>query len=375
MSDIVSLLVNGAVFRGWLDVRIEASLGSLCRAASVTATRMPGEKDLTEGIAVGDEAEVRIGSDTVLTGYVTGKSTDYSADDISVSFAVQSKTVDLTECQFPDGKPHQWSKPVAVNGLISTLCGFYGVEAVFSQSNGSATFQADMDQTVGDCIVKILRDRSLLVCDDEQGRIVVAKAGAEASGTVLATGVNILSASRNESSSAVYENVIVLGQGTNPDSNVQNAHGFKATATNSGCRGRTKVVVESGNRKLSELNARAQNLMLNSIGNADRLTYELQGWRQQDGTLWKPNQLVTVRDSYFNIDQQLLVSKVTFSIGAAGTTTVLDLISPDAFLVTDLPDAEKPSATKSNSKASKAKASKGATSYTFLAKKNSGVIQ
>lgn len=371
MSDIVSLLVNGAVYRGWLDVKIEASLGSLCRAASVTATRLPGEADLTDGIAVGDAVEVRIGDDPALTGYVTGKTADYSATDISVSFRVQSKTVDLVECQSPDGKPHQWSKPVAVNALISELCGYYGIEAVFAQDNGKATFQSDVDQTVGDCIVKILRDRSLLVCDDERGRIVVAKAGAAASGTVIETGENVLSATRSQASGSVYEKIVVLGQAANPGSDIKGGNAQKAVATNPGCRGRTKVLVQSGNRKLSELNARAQNLMLNSIGNADKLTYELHGWRQQDGSLWRPNLLVTVRDSYFDIDQQMLISKVSLSIGDNGTTTVLDLISPDAFLVTDLPDAEKASA----GKTAKAKKKGGASGFTFLAKKNSGVIR
>ena len=371
MSDIVTLLVNGAEYSGWLDVQVEASLGSLCRAASVTATRMPGDRDLTEGISVGDAVEVRIGGDTVLTGYVTGKSTGYGAEDISVSVSVKSRTVDLVECQFPDGKPHQWVKPVAVNSLISTLCGFYGVEAVFFQPNGTATFQADMDQSVGDCIVKILRDRSLLVTDDEQGRVVVARAGqAGLSGTVIATGVNVLSADRSESSADVYEKTIVLGQAANPDSNVKNGNSLKAIATNPGCRGRTKVLVQSGNRKLSELNARAQNLMLNAIGNADKVSYELQGWRQQNGALWRPNLLVHVRDSYFDIDQTLLVSKVDFSISDSGTTTKLDLISPDAFLVTDLPDAEKAQAKAKTT----AKKSKGKSGYTFLAKKGSGSL-
>lgn len=367
-NDTVTLLVNGSEYRGWLDVKVEATLNSLCRAASVTATRLPGEKDLTEGISVGDSVEVRIGQDTVLTGYIVSKDTSYGANDIAVSVGIKSKTIDLVECQFPDGKPHQWASPVAVNSLISTLCGFYGVGAVFAQDNGKTTFQADLDQSVGDCILKLLRDRSLLVTDDEQGRIVVAKAGSSMSSTVIATGVNVLSADRSEDSSDVFEHMIVLGQAANPDSNVKNGNSLKAIANNPGCRGRTKITVQSGNRTLADLNARAQNLMLNAIGNADKLSYELQGWRQQDGSLWKPNQLVHVRDTFFDIDQQLLVSKVSFSISDSGTTTNLDLISPDAFLVTDLPDQEKSQAKSKTS----GKKSKGKSGYTFIAKKDSG---
>ena len=368
----VTLVCNGLEFSGWLSVRIESSLQSLCRAAQVSATRQAGENDLTASINVGDAATVRIGDDVVITGWITSKNTEYSATSVNVSVTIKSKTIDLEECSIPVDKPHQWGTAVKLNQLVQQLAGLYGVSCVFAQDNGICTFQLDMNSTVGDAIVKLLRDKSLLVSDDAEGRLVIAKAGgAGHAASGLQTGVNVLSSSRQQDAGNVFRTYAVLGQSTNPDSNISGGNSLKGTATNTAVRNRTKVWVESGNRTQKDLNSRAQNLMFNAIGNADKLSYEVQGWRQSDGSLWRVNQLVRIDDEYFNVHQDLLVSRVSMSIGSGGTTTELDVIAPDAFLVTDLPEEEK-----TKGKTSKGKSTKSTDKgYTFLAKKDSGKIK
>ena len=371
-SNRVTLVCNGLEFSGWLSVRIESSLQSLCRAAQVSATRQAGENDLTASINVGDAATVRIGDDTVITGWITSKNTEYSATSVNVSVTIKSKTIDLEECSIPVDKPHQWGTAVKLNQLVQQLAALYGVSCVFAQDNGTSTFQLDMNSTVGDAIVKLLRDKSLLVSDDAEGRLVIAKAGgAGHAASGLQTGVNVLSSSRQQDAGNIFRTYAVLGQSTNPDSNISGGNSLKGTATNTAVRNRTKVWVESGNRTQKDLNSRAQNLMFNAIGNADKLSYEVQGWRQSDGSLWRVNQMVKVDDEYFGIHQDLLVSRVSMSIGSSGTTTELDVIAPDAFLVTDLPEEEK-----TKGKTSKGKSTKSTDKgYTFLAKKDSGKIQ
>jgi prophage tail gpP-like protein len=57
------------------------------------------------------------------------------------------------------------------------------------------------------------------------------------------------------------------------------------------------------------------------------------GWRQGDGSLWQPNQLVAVYAPWLGLDRDLLVSSVEFASDAhAGTTTTLQLVHPDAYL-------------------------------------------
>lgn len=368
----VTLVCNGMEFSGWLSVRIESSLQSLCRAAQVSATRQAGENDLTASINVGDAATVRIGDDVVITGWITSKNTEYSATSVNVSVTIKSKTIDLEECSIPVDKPHQWGTAVKLNQLVQQLAALYGVSCVFAQDNGSCTFQLDMNSSVGDAIVKLLRDKSLLVSDDAEGRLVIAKAGgAGHAASGLQTGVNVLSSSRQQDAGNIFRTYAVLGQSTNPDSNISGGNSLKGTATNTAVRERTKVWVESGNRTQKDLNSRAQNLMFNAIGNADKLSYEVQGWRQSDGSLWRVNQMVKVDDEYFNIHQDLLISRVSMSIGSSGTTTELDVIAADAFLVTDLPEEEK-----TKGKTSKGKSTKSTDKgYTFLAKKDSGKIK
>ena len=82
--NIVSLVCNGHEYTGWLSVRIESSLNSLCRVAQVSATRQAGDADLTASINVGDAASILIGNDVVLTGWITAKNSDYSATSVTL---------------------------------------------------------------------------------------------------------------------------------------------------------------------------------------------------------------------------------------------------------------------------------------------------
>ena len=102
----------------------------------------------------------------------------------------------------------------------------------------------------------------------------------------------------------------------------------------------------------------------NSVGNADVLTYSVQGWRQSNGDLWKINSLVRVVDPMLDVEQDLLIAKISFRLSnSGGSTTELTLKDKNAFLITDLPEIEK------SKKNVAKKAPKGTT---FLAKAGSG---
>jgi prophage tail gpP-like protein len=56
------------------------------------------------------------------------------------------------------------------------------------------------------------------------------------------------------------------------------------------------------------------------------------GWRQDDGSLWRINTLVPCRLPYLRIEQDLLISRLTFSLTLdGGTTSRLELKDPKAF--------------------------------------------
>lgn len=125
----VTLFVGGKKYLGWTEIQIESGLTSFSRGCSLAATRTSRTASLCEGIEEGLEAVVKIGDDTVLTGYIVKKVTSYSAKEAKIQITIKSKTVDLEECAIPLGKPHEWAG-VSVAGVIRELASCYGIEVV-----------------------------------------------------------------------------------------------------------------------------------------------------------------------------------------------------------------------------------------------------
>jgi prophage tail gpP-like protein len=58
----------------------------------------------------------------------------------------------------------------------------------------------------------------------------------------------------------------------------------------------------------------------------------VQGWREETGKFWEVNHLIHAWLPYLKIQQQLLITKVTYSMTKdGGTTTKLELKDPMAF--------------------------------------------
>ena len=366
----VTLTVGGKAYRGWTGVQVEAGITVLARAAQVTATRPSSTASAVDGIEDGLECVLKIGSDTVLTGYITGKTVTYSATTVSITVTMKSKTVDLVECSIPFGKPRKWAKSTAA-AVVTAIAGFYGIDVV---TNGLGTKKHDFDApaggTIGTYLLKVLRDDSLLLSDDEFGRLVIVDAGNGGTASEpLVYGENILSGSRVHDATGIFTDYVVIGQGADPKSeNTTPANALKGTARNPGFkRTRWQITEQSGNKTLADLRKRATLLMRNSIGMADTVTYTVHGWRHNgSGELWRPNLLTTVEDGMLDISGKLVTGKVTLTRDDSGTVTSLELQAPEAWLVTDLPDDPKVKP--------KAVGSPKANGTTYLAKAHSGEI-
>lgn len=333
----VSLLVDGKRYSGWLNVQIEAELMSLARSFSVGVTRQLSQSSLDIGIKLGDEVVVSIGSDVVLTGYVTNIDVKYSARSVQISIKGFSKTIDLIECCLPTGTPKSY-KNLMLSKLLSQLAGVYGI-GVIDQVGVADKVSLDIKPTdkIGDALIDLLKKKSYLLCDDENGNLVVCKPGSEGScSDSLVYGQNILSGHKTLKAENLFRQYVVIGQGANPDSTRPiTDNQLKREATNPDIRKRTIVIHQSGNAFSDEIQKKVNNTMAYSKASSQRLTYEVQGWRQGNGELWKVNSKVIVVDTFMAIRKELIVSKVTYSMTNNGMLSMLECIDSDAFLNTE----------------------------------------
>lgn len=362
MMNDVRVEVGGTLFGGWTSVRIDAGITKLARDFAVAFTRTSGAGGIRIGVKPGDAVRVYIDSDLVLTGYVSDMELAYAATAVTLTMRGFSKTVDLCECQVPPGSPLSFKK-TSIQSIIKRLAGLYGI-GVDVQVDASKSIDWDVSptETIKSTLEKMLKQHTMLLTDNDRGELVVLKAGGGGRASdVLATGKNLLSATYALDAKSLFSEYAVLGQGANATSErpVTDAQ-VTAKALFDGIRHRVSVYSQSGDATAAELQRRARLLRDNAAGNSETYRCQLQGWRQSDGALWTVNQLVRVRDEFFELDKYFLVSDVSFSLSKNGSVTDLVLRPLGAFIETDLPD--------------KAKAAKEAASVNTVVRKSDTAV-
>lgn len=98
----VSFLVDGEIYDGWKTVRIEAGIDQICRSFALEVTdNFPGNLGKFTRLRAGQSVVVKIGKDTVCTGYITSTPISYNAKSVTVQVQGKSRTVDLVDCCSP----------------------------------------------------------------------------------------------------------------------------------------------------------------------------------------------------------------------------------------------------------------------------------
>jgi prophage tail gpP-like protein len=352
----VRLVVNGTEFGGWKEAEITAGIDRLARDFDLSVTdRWPGS-DVARRIAPGDECRVYIGADLVLTGYVDATPISYDATRVSVGVKGRSKTADLVDCSAIH-EPGQWQGR-RIEQIASDLARPYGVQVRAAADTGApiADHQIQQGESVFESIDRMLKLRALLSTDDAQGRLVLTRAGASQASTALAVGENVLTGSAGLDFKDRFAEYIVKGQRAAWDdlgAEVAATDGDEidpvATAVTqvearhpdgSIRRTRKLVIIADGQPDGGTARDRGRWEAANRAGRSYQATYTVLGWRQGDGRLWVPNEIVRVRDPIIGFDLDMLVAEVTYSLSDAGTIATLTVAPRAAYeLLPETPKA------------------------------------
>lgn len=367
MNDEVSIRANGVDLKGWTDVSITAGITMAARTFSVGITfSWPQAKDVLTAVSLGDKVEVLIGSDTVLTGYIFSSPISYSGQSVTVSIAGRSKTADIIDCcpiasaitkpaassgdswagagavpatgsQSTPETPavSQW-KDKSIEQIAADICQPYGIDVIAEASTGDpiSLHAIENGETCFESISRLLTVGQLFAMDDEAGRLVLTEPGAAglAAGG-LELGVNILRGAMDRDATDLFSDYVVEGQraGTDESFGADASHLNSEALDNESSRYRLIVLPQSGAmtsdlcRQIAQFEQRRRRALLKSV------SYEVVGWRDSSGKLWRPNTQVHVRDSLLGIDELLLIAEVTYSLSSSGMLTRLNLAPIDAF--------------------------------------------
>jgi prophage tail gpP-like protein len=354
----VRLVVNGAEYGGWKEVEITAGIDRQARDFDLSVTdRWPGS-DLARRIAPGDECRVYIGADQVLTGYVDATPISYDAKAITVGIRGRSRTADLVDCSAIH-EPGQWQGR-KVEQIAADLAQPYGVQVLTAADTGPpiADHQIQQGETVFESIDRMLKLRALLSTDDAHGRLVLTRAGTDRAATGLVVGENVLSGSAGLDFKDRFAEYIVKGQraatdddwltGDGEDAELDEAPAAAAVSQveaqqpDTGiARTRKMVIIADGQPDGGTARDRARWEAAHRAGRSYQATYTVQGWRQGDGRLWIPNQLVRVRDPIIGFDMHMLIAEVTYSLSDAGSIATLTVAPRAAYeLLPETPTAK-----------------------------------
>ena len=349
MSDTVTLRVNGVEFGGWKEVEISAGIERQARDFKLAVTqRWPGESDIPRRIKPGDVCEVWIGQDKLLTGYVDATPIRYDATQVSVGVSGRSKTADLVDCS-AEHKTGQW-RGAKIERIAQDLAKPYGVKVIAEASTGAAIadHQIQPGETVFECIDRLLTIRQLLATDDADGRLVFITAGSGGrAATALKLGENIKEADAGLDYKDVFSRYTVKGQrsGNDYDSGTTVAESSRTVFDSAARRHRNLTIQQFGQADSAICADRAQYEFLYRKAKALETVYTVQGWRQQDGSLWRPNQLVRVIDPVIGFDDWLLIVEVSYSMSDSGTVSKLRVGPVDGYVPSPEAVAKKKKAT------------------------------
>ena len=334
LDNKVTLTVDGLEYGGWKSVQIIADLERQFRTFKLDITwQWPGQTQVRR-IQPGAPCEVRIGSELVLTGYVFKAPISYDGRQISLSVEGSSKTQDLVDCAAIN-RPNQWhQQPLLsiVEALASSYSVFVTSEITETARLGSHTIVPG--ETVFQSIDRLLTLFRVFSTDDAQGRVVLARPGSGGRASDgLELGRNILSANAPMDYSQVFAEYRVIGQHKGNDLKSGAAVSeVEAIASDLGYQRKRVTVINEGMQITPKLALqRARWEAGTRAGKALTSTYQVQGWRQANGDLWRHNTLVKVKDPVLEVDGDMLISKVTYALSAQGSVTTLQVAPPYTF--------------------------------------------
>ena len=331
--DRVTLAINGKLYNYWLDESICAGINRFARDFKMSVTReWPEGLGEIKSIREGDKVEVRIGDDLVATCYVDATPMSYDDSSISIDIDGRSKTSDLIDCSATN-KPAQW-KGATIADIVKALAAEYGIEVVvdFDDKEVIKEFQFERGDSPFDCIDKLRKQRNLIICDDAEGRVVIAKIGQYKADDKLELGKNIKRASCPKDFKDVFNEYIVIGQKSGDGKSNAKEHNSETKETDTVFkRKRVLYIKQSGNADARATADRAKYEKQSRFAKAHEVTLTVRGWRQSSGELWKPNMIVAYVDPILGLERDMLIVACEYRVSNSGTETVMKIGLPDGY--------------------------------------------
>lgn len=334
MADDLTLVVAGRRLSGWTSVRVTVGMERIPSDFELAMTeRYPGVDQVV--MPLNAQADVLLGSDRVVSGYVERYRPSFGPGQHSVMASGRGRCADLLDCaaEWPGG---QISSSTAL-AIAQKLCEPYGITVRNAGASGPLIPQLvlNLGETAFELIERVCRFAALLVYEDSDGQLVLSSIGTERAASGFKEGVNVERASFEMSADQQYSEYQVVRMAMDVLQDAGDAGNLVATVTNPNInRHRRRVIVAEGGDAGAEVaQQRAAWECNRRFGRSAVLRLTTDSWRDSAGQLYRPNTLVDFDLPTLKVKRSSwLISEVTYRRDERGTACDLVIMHPSAFL-------------------------------------------
>lgn len=294
----ITVEVNGLAYEGWLQSDVERSIEAISGTFSIPVAMVPGQPP---AIKRQDPVVVRIGGVAVITGYVLAAEPFYRRDDCGYRITGRDRTGDLVRCSAIH-KGGQW-RNARLELVAKDLLAPYGIEVKVEADTGLPLhdFKLSHGESVVDALARAARLRGVLVTRDDEGRLLLTKAGTLKFSGSIVRGQNVISMEGIGTDEQRHSEYIVYGQ-QNTVANFETSRSLKAMAKDAEVGRYMPLVINAdGNTTQAELQTLVNHTLRVRRGHSLGFKYTVEGWTHQ-GKPWPLNQRVAIYDDVAGLD-------------------------------------------------------------------------
>jgi prophage tail gpP-like protein len=347
----LTLTVNGFVYGGWQSASVTLGMEQIAGTFELAITdQWPGHPEKW-AINPGDECRLKLGAETLITGYVDDVAIDYDKETHSIKVTGRDRTGDLVDCAAIH-KSGQWSSATLAK-IAEDLCTPFGIPVTVMVNIGKAFtgYALNDGETAFEALERAARMRGVLLLSNGTGGLMINRAGTTRCPATLIKGVNIERGSGHFSHKDRFSHYIVKGQtsgippwaeqGNNSVPEVKKHTQPKAVRHDGNVKRYRPLIIIADQGESSTYDDRAVWEMNVRSGRSARSTYTVTGWEAKPGRVWRINELITVTDDFIGTPDDMLCAQVKFTLDDNGSRTELELCRKSAFELINFPDKKK----------------------------------
>jgi prophage tail gpP-like protein len=212
-----TLEVDGQIYSGWQEIKLTRSLENAAAQFELSVTELwPLEQNAEPWrIMPGKACVVKVSGDVVLTGWVDSYAPSFNASTHGVKVTGRSKT-----CDFVDSSVNENGgqfKAMTLEAIAKRVAEPFGLTVKVDPSFNAAAetipeVQVQQGETCFELVEKLCRLQECLITDDEDGALVLTRAGAGKCSSRLVQGVNALVASATLNNAQRFQLYVVKAQ-------------------------------------------------------------------------------------------------------------------------------------------------------------------